>query len=544
MANRRDRFREIVETLTRHGLGFGLAVLGLDRRVSVTRGRPIPQDVTLPMRVRLALEDLGPTYIKFGQILSTRPDVLPTTYAEELAKLQDAAPPIPVAEVRRVIIDELGDAGQELLATLDERPYASASIGQVHLARLGGVEVVVKVRRPGVVEQIQADLEILEELAARASRTWELAEQYDITGLVDEFARTLRRELDYVQEAHNAERFAENFTDDPRVRIPRVFWPQTTSRVLTLERMTGIKITDLAALTAAGIDRRQLAERASSVLLTMVFEDGFFHADPHPGNFFVEANGRLEIIDFGMVGQIDEALRNQLVRLLLASVDGDADQVTAGIVELCGTPQTVDVGLLRSGISRLLRTYTGRPMAEVPIAPVVSEILGLLRAHHLRLPSEVAMLAKMIMMADGLGKQLDPRFDLMTVLSPYTRWLMYDAITPQALLQRMRRLGIDTLQLGLEAPRAARRLLNILERGGFDVHVRAAELEPLMDRAEKIGNRVVAGMIASALITAIGELVAQEPSRWRNWTSGLFAAGLGGVASLGGYIAWSSRRSG
>lgn len=542
MPNRRDRFREIVETLTRHGLGFGLAVLGLDRRLPVSRGRPIPQDATRPMRVRLALEDLGPTYIKFGQILSTRPDLLPAAYAEELAKLQDAAPPIPVAEVRQVITEELGDAGQELLATLQERPFASASIGQVHLARLGGVEVVVKVRRPGVVEQIQADLEILEELAARASRAWELAAEYDVTGLVDEFARTLRRELDYVQEAHNAERFAENFSDDPRVRIPRVFWPQTTSRVLTLERMTGIKITDFAALKAAGIDRRQLAERSSSVLLTMVFEDGFFHADPHPGNFFVEANGRLEIIDFGMVGQIDDSLRNQLVRLLLASVDGDADQVTAGIVELCGTPQTVDVGRLRSGVSRLLRAYTGRPMAEIPIVPVVSEILGLLREHHLRLPSEVAMLAKMIMMADGLGKQLDPSFDLMTVLTPYTRWLMHDAITPQALLQRMRRLGIDTLQLGLEGPRAARRLLNILERGGFDVHVRAAELEPLMDRAEKIGNRVVAGMITSALITAIGELVAQEPSRWRNWTSALFAAGLGGVASLGGYIAWSSRR--
>ncbi len=550
MSRRRDRFRHIVETLSGHGLGFALAALGLDqrfpfdRRLPLDPRPPVPDDATLPERVRLALEELGPTYIKLGQIISTRADLVPAGYAEELARLQDAAPPIPVSDVRAIIIDELGQAGADLLATIEETPLASASIGQVHAARLGGTDVVVKVRRPGAVEQVHDDLELLGELAGRVTRAWDVAADYDVAGFVEEFARTLRAELDYVQEAHNAERFADNFAGDPRVHIPQVLWEATTSRVLTLERARGIKITDVAALTAAGVDPRELAERASSILLTMVFEHGYFHADPHPGNFFVEPGGRLGIIDFGMVGHIDDALRSQLVRLLVAAVDGDADLVTAVIIELCGTPETADVRPLRTAVARLLRTYTGRPVAEVPLVPIVTEALGLLREHHLRLPSEVALLAKMLVMADGLGKQLDPGFDLMTVLAPFTRRLVAGVLTPEAALRRLRQVGLDALQLGLDAPRSVRRMLTVLERGGFDVHLRTAELEPVMDRVEKVGNRVVAGMITSALITAIGELVSKEPTRWRSWPSALFTAGLGGVATLGGYLAWSSRRMG
>ena len=244
---------------------------------------------------------------------------MPPEYHEELAKLQDAAPPVSSDAVEEVVTAELGQPVEEMFASFDREPLAAASIGQAHAATLrDGTEVVVKVRRPGVVEKIEEDLRILQSLAVRANHRWEIAEQYDVVALAQEFAQTLRAELDYVREARNAERFAENFADDPGVHVPRVFWETSTSRVLTLERLRGIKVSDVEALDAAGIGRKELAERAARITLDMIFEHGFFHADPHPGNFFVEPDGTLGIIDFGMVGTVDERTQDQLAQLLLA----------------------------------------------------------------------------------------------------------------------------------------------------------------------------------------------------------------------------------
>ncbi len=264
------------------------------------RGRRYSQ----PEHLRLALEELGPTFVKLGQILSTRSDLLPLAYTAELAKLQDAAVPVPTDVIMQTLAEELGGAGA--FDRFDGRPLASASIGQVHTARIGDDEVVVKVRRPAAVETVSRDLEILQSLAATASRHSELARGYDLVGIVQDFSRTLRAELDYLTEAANAERFARSFAGDPQVHIPVVYRTTTTPRVLTLERVHGMKIDDLQALDAAGIDRRELAVRATGVLCQMVFEDGLFHADPHPGNFFVAPDGSLAVIDFGMVGELTE----------------------------------------------------------------------------------------------------------------------------------------------------------------------------------------------------------------------------------------------
>lgn len=372
MSARRDRFRDIVETLTRHGLGFALAALGLDG-LRPTKGTPgpsrrPPRGVSLPVRVRLALEDLGAVYIKFGQIVSTRTDVLPPEYATELAKLQDASSHHCRRGPRRHRRGARRRAGR-LLDSLDDIPLATGSIGQVHCGRIaldaeaegsgasgatagGGrlIDVVVKVRRPGVVAQINEDLEIMAELAKRAERASTRAAGLHLEALVDEFSQTLRAELDYLQEARNAEHFAANFAGDGRVHIPRVFWDTTTSRVLTLERIRGIKVNDAAALREAGIEAGELARQACSILLKMVFEDGFFHADPHPGNFFVEEDGRLGIIDFGMVGHISDATRDQLVRMLLAIVEQDAARLTTALVRMCGAQANGGFGGLQSDV--------------------------------------------------------------------------------------------------------------------------------------------------------------------------------------------------
>jgi len=550
MSARRDRFRHIVETLGRHGLGFAAGYLGLDRLH--LPGRPAAQlpgaaRVPLPAQVRLTLEDLGAVYIKFGQIVSTRPDVLPAEYAAELAKLQDDSPPVPAEEIRAVIDEELGPRAGPLLASLQDVPLATGSIGQVHEAALpaagggGRADVVVKVRRPGVVAQVNEDLEVMAELAKRAEQASATVAGFHVAALVDEFAQTMRAELDYLQEARNAEQFAANFAGDGRVHIPRVFWDTTTSRVLTLERVRGIKINDVAGLRAVGIDSGELAVRACNILLKMVFEDGFFHADPHPGNFFVEPDGRLGIIDFGMVGQIGDTARWNLVRVLLAVVEQDAGRLTTAMVALCGATEAADYSGLQAALGRLMERYAGRPLAQVPIVPVLAELAGLLRAHRLRLPRETALMVKMLIMADGLGKQLDPTFELTAQLAPFTRKIILGSLSPEALAGRLKKLGWEALRFGTEAPEMARRLLDVLERGGLDIHFRADELDRLMDRAERTGNRIVAGLITAALIGAVGELVSVQPERWRSWPRALFTAGLGGVGALGGYLAATSR---
>ena len=375
-----ERYRSIAETLSRHGLASLTGAMGLERWLPFRRGPAAPsgEAASVPEHLRLVLEELGATFVKLGQILSTRPDLLPPEYQLELAKLQDAAPPVSAAVIEELIRQELGAAPQELFASFDPVPLASASIGQAHAATLAdGTEVVVKVRRPGVVAQVEEDLEILQNLAAQAGRRWEAAAGYNLTGIAEEFAQTLRAELDYLQEGRNAERFAADFADDPGIHIPRIYWATTTTRVLTLERIRGIKVDDLAALDAAGMDRASLATRAAAAAARMIFEHGFFHADPHPGNLFIEEGGTIGLIDFGMVGEVDDKLRDQLGVLLLALVRADPDRVSSALLAMAYARQRVDRAGLRSDLAALIQLYQGRTLAEVPVGRLITMALGI-----------------------------------------------------------------------------------------------------------------------------------------------------------------------
>jgi hypothetical protein len=326
----------------------------------------------------------------------------------------------------------------------------------VHAAALhDGTEVVVKVRRPGVVEQVEEDLAILHDLAAVAARRSRLSERYDLPGLVREFGQTLHAELDYLHEASNAERFAEQFADDAEVHIPRVRWETTTAGVLTLELMRGLRIDDPAALDAAGIDREALAERATRVILTMVFEHGFFHADPHPGNFFIEPGGRIGLIDFGMAGTLNESLREQLVMLLFAITSRD------------------------------------------------------------------------------------------TVLVPFTRRLTRELYSPARLARRLAAAGIEATRLGLDLPKQVRHLLGELEQGRLTVSTHLQGIEPILDRVERLANRVVLGIIAAAFVNGLAVLMSvYDPLNGGRWLGAFFAVGFAIAAVLGAYLAWSILRPG
>lgn len=536
MAVPRGRYRQIVGVLGHHGLGF-LAAAVRHRG----NGAPAAAPAATPAsHVRLALQELGTTFVKLGQILSTRADLLPAEYRAQFARLQDDDLPVPAEEIAATVAAALGRPVEELFASFDWRPLAAASIGQVHAATLAdGREVVVKVRRPGVVEQVQQDLGILRRLAARASRYWAAAARYDVVGLVDEFAQVLTGELDYLREARDIERYQANFGDDPDIHVPWVDWTRTAPAVLTMERIRGAKPLDIAALDALGIDRRVVAERAAGIVLRTVFEHGFYHADPHPGNFFIERDGRIGLVDFGMTGDVDDRTRTQLSALLVGIVDQDADALVDALLELGVAQARLDRRALSRDLDRLLARYYGLPLSELRIGPLVENALGIVREHGLALPPRLALLLKTVVMAEGVGVQLDPDFHLSTLLAPLAARIVRQQHAPARVAARLRRTGVDAALLATDLPRRARRLLIDAERGGLHVGVHVDEAERILARLERLANRVVLGVIAAAFIVGLAVLLSAPAGPMRDpWLRRMAFAGFAIVCAVAVYLVW------
>ncbi len=375
----RRRQKQIAEVLVRYEMGHLLEVFGLERLVSLEhRLLKLGSVPTRPESLRMALEALGPTFIKLGQVLSTRADLLPPDFQAELAKLQDNTVRVAPDAIEETIRTELGAAATEVFASFDPEPLAAASIGQVHAATLhDATDVVVKVRRPGAAEEVELDLEIVQNLAARASQRWKEAEHFDITGLARDFGDLLRAELDYLHEARNAQQFAANFAGDPGVHIPLVYTELSTSRLITLERIRGTKITDLPGLDNTGTDRTALAQRLAATVAQMVLVDGLYHGDPQPGNFFVEPGGRIAIVDFGRVGRIDDNMRSRLSRMLMALIHNDAERLTNTLLALRVATGPVDRVRMRQDLSELLSHYSGQAIHDVPIGPALTDVLDI-----------------------------------------------------------------------------------------------------------------------------------------------------------------------
>ena len=514
---RDHRERQIAEVLVRYGLSYLGNVVGLERLATVAHGlvgRPPADAHTPPENLRLALEELGPTFIKLGQLVSTRADLLAPNYRAELTKLQDTAPAVPSDVVEDIIERELHAPVDTAFGTFEAVPLACASVGQAHTATLhDGTDVVVKVRRPNVVEDMEQDLEILQNFAARASRHSKTAARYDVVGLADEFVHTLRGQLDYLQEARNAEHFAANFAGDPWVQIPRVFLDLTTSRVITLERIRGMKITDLPALDEAGLDRHTLAERTALITAKMIFEDGFFHADPHPGNFFIEPTGRVGIVDFGMVGNLDDRLREQLGRLLSGFLRQDPGRLADALLALGTSTGGVDRARLREDLGNLLARYFGRSIGEVSLRSAIGEILEIVRRHGLRVPRDLSLLFTVLIIAEGIVAELDPEFRFAEALAPYARRHLVAGMTTAGVMRRLEQFGVDLAELAAELPPRLNRISEAIETGGLEVHVRTDELDALLARTERLGNRVAASVLVAALIDGLVQLATRRRRR-------------------------------
>lgn len=545
---RAKRYRQIVEILARHGLGFLIGSITLDRRrilrLSPTDGVRRKQRPTPPVRVRMAIEELGPTFIKLGQIVSTRGDLLPQPYLDELSKLQDSAPPIPTEQVRQLLLEELGRPVEEVFASFDMKPMASASIGQAHGATLlDGTEVVVKLRRPGVAEQVEEDLHILLDLALRASRQWEAARFYDVYAITQEFAQTLRAEMDYLREGHNLETISQNFADEPDIHLPKVYWETTTTRMLTLERICGFKMSDVAAIEAAGLDRPVVAKRAARLLLTMILEHGVFHADPHAGNVFVEHDGTIALIDFGMIGHVDTASRELLAELMIAMTRQDASQLADVMLQLGMARTYVDRNALRRDLQRLLARYMGRTLKDVKFSVFLGELLEVIRLHHLRLQPDLALLVKTLGMSEGVAAQLYPDFDLMEVYLPLAEHLMREQFSFARWSKQMALAGVDALEMSMALPRQLHRILGDIERGGFEVNIQPTSFDRYLDRVEQLINRSILALLAATFtIAAALLLAAYHPAHWDGTVSLLFVLVVLASLLFGIYVLWKLLR--
>jgi len=498
------RYREVLRILARHGFAVRPRVwpFGVN-----AYDAPESEAIRRPAELRQALEELGTTFIKLGQILSTRPDLLPPAYIAELQKLQDAVPTAPTSLIIERIEEQLRRPVDALFTAFDPVPLAAASIGQVHAVTLpGGIDAVVKVQRPGVREQVALDLRIATRIAHLMETRLKIEERtgIDVPALVDEFAWTLRNELDYLREAKNAEVFQRNFADNSHVRVPAICWEYTTTQIITMERMHGLRIDDVAALEAAGYSPARIAEQSARIVLQEVFEDGFFHADLHPGNLFVLDGGVIGAIDFGMVGTIDEAMRTNLLFLLLAIVGQSADQIARYLYRLgvVGGAQTNHALLLRD-IRRLMAQYYGVTLAELDVTTLLTDLLALVRRHRLRLPPDLALLMKMLVMIEGLGRRLDPTFNILAVAQPFGQEAIARLLAPERLFRQARQAAIQYGEMAMEFPGRLDHLLTQLEQGELVLRAAQHATSRAVHALHIITNRLIQAIASATILLSL-----------------------------------------
>jgi ubiquinone biosynthesis protein len=544
------RYQEIAQVLFQHGFENIIALLGLRSLLTVPMrmvGRPLAESrLSTAEHLRLAAEELGPTFVKLGQILSTRPDLLPPDFLRELAKLRDEVPAFPFEQVRQTVERELGAPLGELFASFEETPLAAASLGQVHGATLlDGTAVVVKVLRPRIREIVETDLDILFEMARLAEERTPLGQSYPLVELADEFAATLRGELDYVREGQNAERFRRNFAGRPDVVIPKIYWQYTTHDVLTMQRLAGVKIDDLEGLRAAGLDPRQVALRAIDLIMQETFTDGFFHADPHPGNFFVLEGNIIGAMDFGMVGYLDQYTKEQLMRLFVAVVSRNVDEMVDELVQMEMVGRGADHRRLARDLQRFMEKYWGVPLEQLTFKGVFEDIMPIAFRHRLTLPSNLWMLGKTLVMMEGVGRLLYPELDVFEQARPYAEAAIRQANAPAAWLSRIGRSISDWGELWQLFPQRMPRLLDQLEKGELTLAIALSQMEAILKRLDRLVNRLAVAILLAALIIGLGLIIPRVTTAPLSiWGSALIIAGFVVVLALGVWLLWSMWRAG
>jgi ubiquinone biosynthesis protein len=503
------RLSEIAQVAVKHGFGYFFERHRLtDLFPWIDRDGRDETPSDRGRRLREMLEELGPTFVKFGQLLSTRPDIVPPDVVVELQKLQDDVRPIPFAEVERVVREELGLTIEQAFLEFDERPTAAASIGQVHHALLpNGERVAVKVQRPNAPRQIESDISLLFQAARLAKERVRALDFIDAEQVVDEFARSIRGELDYRAEARNAEVFRRNFAGNPEVKIPRVFWSYTRRRVLALELLEGTQLADIDVASLSAAERRDLAYRAAEIWMTMIFRHGFFHGDPHPANVFVLTDGGvIGLVDFGQVGKLTDEDMSKLTRLFIDAANERVDVLPRRLAELGVRYPREREEEFAEELREIYYRYYGVSLADVDPLQVIREAFDLIYSMNLRLPTRFVLLDKAIATLASVGIELYPDFNVFEVAKPYARNLLVERFSPERVLARARKESGDLARIGVAFPYQVSDFMEQIRDGQIEVGFVHKGLDDFMHKVDVAFNRlvialiVVGGLIGSSLI--------------------------------------------
>jgi ubiquinone biosynthesis protein len=509
-----NRYRQILTVLFKYGFGDLVDVLKIEQYLEIglqmiSRKRREQVDrLTRSERVRMALEELGPTFIKLGQVLSTRPDLIPVEFVEELSKLQDHVPPFAYAEVAQIIESELGAAPGDIFQHFDETPLGAASIGQVHRARLkDGEEVVVKVQRPGIRKIIEVDLEIMLHLASLMERHLEEFQVNRPVRIVEEFARTLEKEIDYTIEASHIERFGRQFIDDATVYVPKVFRETTTERVLTMEYIDGVKASEIDRIEEEGLDRKIITSRGADLILKQVFDHGFFHADPHPGNIFVLPGNVLCYLDFGMMGSIDRQTREDFADLVHSVVRRDESRAMQALLTLTQHDEEPDTRLLARDLSDFMGQHLYKPLKDLQMEKLLHQLMELISRHRLQIPPDLFLMMKALAIVEGVGLSLDPDFEMINQAAPFIQRVKMEQFHPKRVASDIMRSGTELVRLIQEIPGELRELLRQMKRGKVKMEFEHRGLEPMLATHDRTSNRIAFSIVIAALIVGSALIV-------------------------------------
>lgn len=512
LINRRDnwpRYKEVANILVKYGYGF------LFDRFSWQGWKPVREREEkrprgFPRRLRQMLEELGPTYVKIGQLLSTRPDILGIDYIRELEKLQDEVPPFSHAELMRILSQEGIDLERDF-QWFDMKPMAAASIAQVHEAvSKNGQRIVLKIQRPGIARKIETDLSVMLELGRLAEKRTAWGRLYRVSEVAEELGEALRNELDFLKEAHNADRFYRNFRDHAAVIIPRVIWEFTTSRILALECVKGMKVQEIIKMDNGGFDREQIARHLVEALFFQLFEHGFFHADPHPGNIAIAPGEKIIFYDFGQVGVVNQYTKGISMNLITSMMRYDADGVARALLQIGVSTRHVNRNVFKADVSMLQQKYYGLPLSQINVGEALRELLDLSIKHQVRLPAQLSLMVKMLLTLESLVSQLNPGLSIVDIAEPYGRRIMMNRLSPRQLRNNLEEMLLDYFDVVRHLPRSTANVVKMIEEGELRVKMEHANLKTLIAKVDVMSNRLSLSVIVAAIIVGTSLIARQD----------------------------------
>ena len=503
------RTTQIVKIFANHGFGALMDRLGILKYLKIEMQTKEYSErelskLSIGERLRLSFEELGPTFIKLGQIMSTRPDLLPREIIHEMEKLQDAVAPFSISDVKQVIEFELGDKLENIFREFKEEPIAAASIGQVHRAKLlSGKDVVVKVQRPNIEKNIELDLGILKDLADFIDNRTKLGKLYSFSKMAEEFETTITNELDFRLEGENAETFKVNFKDEANVIVPDISWIHTTSRVLTMDEIKGTSLKNFEALDQLGLDKKIIARNLANSVLYQILRDGFFHGDPHPGNIMVLENNKIAFLDFGMIGQLSPHRKNQFLKMLMGITLKDSKLIIQAIAELDAISNSINMRKLEKDIDRLRDQVLSVPLSEIKIGEVFNEIFDLAFTYNMMIPGEFTMLAKSLITLEGLVEKLDPDLNILEIAEPIAGKLIFTLISPEKIGREILSGAMDYGNLVRKFPSVFLNFLGKIEHDDFTIQIKVKEAERYAQKIDRSFSRLSISIVFLSLSIVI-----------------------------------------